>query len=180
GPGGHWHARPRPADAAHDHLDTPAAALEYLVAHGVAAPAEPPDETALEELRVIRSAVHGLADRSTPLDAGLEAMVAGARFRLDATGRIASDADGWRAFARDLLLPLLAMLRDDVRPSRCSNPACRLLFQDRSRNHGRRWCDTAGCGNRDRVRRARRRPSEAGARQADGPLLSDRAFADLA
>jgi len=37
----------------------------------------------------------------------------------------------------------------------CGNPHCRLIFVDVSRNRSRRWCDSAGCGNRDRVRRYR-------------------------
>lgn len=49
--------------------------------------------------------------------------------------------------------PELAVLR------RCQNSACGWLFLDRSRSHTRRWCSSAECGNRDRVRRyaARRR-----------------------
>ncbi|WP_028927647.1 CGNR zinc finger domain-containing protein [Pseudonocardia acaciae] len=42
----------------------------------------------------------------------------------------------------------------DVRRLReCAGSACGWLFLDRSRNHTRRWCSTADCGNRDRVRR---------------------------
>lgn len=32
-------------------------------------------------------------------------------------------------------------------------PECRWLFLDTSRNHSRRWCDPADCGNRARQRR---------------------------
>jgi predicted RNA-binding Zn ribbon-like protein len=41
----------------------------------------------------------------------------------------------------------------------CEGRGCGWLFLDESRNHGRRWCDSASCGNRERVRRyyARRR-----------------------
>ena len=34
---------------------------------------------------------------------------------------------------------------------RCANPACRAFFYDTSKNHTRRWCDPARCGNRMRV-----------------------------
>jgi predicted RNA-binding Zn ribbon-like protein len=42
----------------------------------------------------------------------------------------------------------------------CANPECRWLFLDTSKNHSRRWCDMAVCGNRLKARRfkARQRP----------------------
>lgn len=43
--------------------------------------------------------------------------------------------------------------RDD--PSlvkRCENPECVLFFYDTSKNHARRWCSMATCGNRMKVR----------------------------
>jgi len=36
---------------------------------------------------------------------------------------------------------------------RCANASCGWLFVDRSRNHTRRWCDMASCGNRAKARR---------------------------
>ena len=39
----------------------------------------------------------------------------------------------------------------------CSNPECRWLFLDTSRNHSRRWCDMKLCGNRIKARRFRRK-----------------------
>ena len=42
----------------------------------------------------------------------------------------------------------------------CANPACGLLFCDKSRTHKRRWCSMAICGNRNKVASfARRRAS---------------------
>ena len=43
--------------------------------------------------------------------------------------------------------------------SACSNPECRWLFLDGSKNKGRRWCDMKLCGNRIKARlyRGRRR-----------------------
>ncbi len=35
----------------------------------------------------------------------------------------------------------------------CESATCRWLFLDRSRNHSRRWCDMATCGNRVKARR---------------------------
>lgn len=33
----------------------------------------------------------------------------------------------------------------------CQNPACVLFFYDTTRNHARRWCSMAACGNRAKV-----------------------------
>jgi len=37
----------------------------------------------------------------------------------------------------------------------CADRTCAWLFVDATRNHTRRWCDMAVCGNRDKVRRFR-------------------------
>jgi predicted RNA-binding Zn ribbon-like protein len=49
---------------------------------------------------------------------------------------------------------------DDLRLVRkCQNPECVLVFYDTTKNHARRWCSMAACGNRAKVaahyRRAR-------------------------
>jgi predicted RNA-binding Zn ribbon-like protein len=43
----------------------------------------------------------------------------------------------------------------------CENPDCRRAFFDRTKNRGRRWCDSGTCGNRARVRRHRARSRNA-------------------
>ncbi|WP_433042043.1 CGNR zinc finger domain-containing protein [Dactylosporangium sp. CS-033363] len=45
---------------------------------------------------------------------------------------------------------------------RCDGDGCGWLFLDTTRNHSRRWCDAADCGNRARVRAYSRRRREAG------------------
>jgi predicted RNA-binding Zn ribbon-like protein len=47
------------------------------------------------------------------------------------------------------------------RLSLCAADDCGWLFIDSSRNHSRRWCDMADCGNRAKVRRFRSRRREA-------------------
>ncbi len=37
----------------------------------------------------------------------------------------------------------------------CQNQGCRWIFIDKSKGNVRRWCNTATCGNRERVRKAR-------------------------
>ncbi len=163
GPGGHWHARVRGSEPDHDHLAAADAALRYLVDHRVPTPPEPPDGRALAELAIIREVVQRLAEprpepRGEPWTDESRALLDGSTYAIDGGGRIASTEVGWRGFCRDLLLPLVALIVEDRELHRCANPACRLLFDDASRSHTRRWCDTAGCGNRDRVRRARGGP----------------------
>lgn len=43
------------------------------------------------------------------------------------------------------------MSRERLR--RCADDGCGWLFLDATRNHSRRWCSSADCGNRDRARR---------------------------
>jgi predicted RNA-binding Zn ribbon-like protein len=40
---------------------------------------------------------------------------------------------------------------------KCAAPSCGWLFVDGTKNRSRRWCDMRVCGNRDKVRRYRRR-----------------------
>jgi len=58
---------------------------------------------------------------------------------------------------RSLLLPVaeaaadLLTTRDLSLLKRCENPACVLFFYDTTKNHARRWCSMAFCGNRHKV-----------------------------
>lgn len=158
GPGGHWHARPRDGDADHDHLATGEIARRYLADHRVPVPDGLPDARALAELGVVRAMVDRLTEpgREPWTHMGRELLDV-ARYRIDEAGQLSSVDAGWRGFVRDLLLPLSTLALDGTVLHRCANPTCRLVFEDASRNHARRWCDAAACGNRDRVRRARGR-----------------------
>ena len=42
----------------------------------------------------------------------------------------------------------------------CEGSACTLLFLDRTKAHGRRWCSMAVCGNRAKVAAHRARKSQ--------------------
>ena len=59
--------------------------------------------------------------------------------------------------AESLLLPVaeaaadLLTLRDLSLLRKCENPACVLFFYDTTKNHARRWCSMAFCGNRHKV-----------------------------
>lgn len=43
---------------------------------------------------------------------------------------------------------------------KCENPACVLYFYDTTKNHRRRWCSMAGCGNRAKAAAFYRRQRE--------------------
>ncbi|MFC2077808.1 CGNR zinc finger domain-containing protein [Candidatus Bipolaricaulota bacterium] len=53
---------------------------------------------------------------------------------------------------------LVSDRRDHVRE--CASNDCNWLFIDTSRNHSRRWCDMANCGNRAKARRSYARKRE--------------------
>ena len=59
-----------------------------------------------------------------------------------------------RTPARRIALDTVDQLTDPPGPiGRCADPACGWAFVDTSRGHRRRWCSSADCGNRERVRR---------------------------
>ncbi len=43
---------------------------------------------------------------------------------------------------------------------KCENPECVLFFYDTTKNHARRWCSMAACGNRSKVAAHHRRKKE--------------------
>lgn len=173
GPGGHWHSRAGAGEADHDHLRRPADAVRFLADHDVSLPPTPPPAATLTALGVLAREVRDLASGRPEAWPGpaLAALVAGATYRLDADGTLASTAaDAWARLVDDLAATAvgLGQARDAVRA--CENPLCRFVFLDRSRNRSRRWCDMAACGNRAKLRRFRRRqtrPSDRPGRRAD-------------
>jgi len=60
-----------------------------------------------------------------------------------------------RAVGRRLALAVADLLasQDLPRVGRCGNEPCGWLFVDRTRSRTRRWCTSAGCGNRVRAKR---------------------------
>lgn len=155
GPGGHWFARVTVDTDDHDHLVAAEDAVDYLDRHHVPVPAAPPGAAQLGRLGAIREMIRALPGDGPPWTPEVLAILQATRFVADPGGGLRAEGDGWDGFIGDLLLPLtqLVGVRDRVRL--CGNPHCRLIFLDVSRNRSRRWCDSAGCGNRDRVRRHR-------------------------
>lgn len=160
GPGGHWFARVTVDTGDHDHLVVPEDAVDYLDRHHVPVPTAMPSATQLARLGAIREMIRGLPGGGSPWSAEVLAILQATRFVADADGGLRAEGHGWDGFVGDLLLPLLQLVEVRDRTRLCGNPHCRLIFVDVSRNRSRRWCDTAGCGNRDRVRRARGREAD--------------------
>jgi hypothetical protein len=155
GPGGHWFARVTVDSGDHDHLSSGDTAVRYLADHRVDLPPAPPGRGDLVALAAIRAMVRGLLDPAAGWTPEVRAILERTRLRLDDDRRLTADGPGWSGFVSDLMPPLLELLRLRKRLAICGNPLCRLLFLDESKSGTRRWCDDAGCGNRDRVRRHR-------------------------
>jgi predicted RNA-binding Zn ribbon-like protein len=114
---------------------------------------------------VIYRVFSAAAARRTPAAGDLDALTAA--WRDSATARSLQwqgDRPLWRrddsqACPTAILGPLadaaVALLFDPelARVKECVGDDCNWLFLDSSRNHSRRWCDMADCGNRAKVRR---------------------------
>jgi hypothetical protein len=159
GPGGHWFARATVDTGDHDHLSVAGDAVRYLADHRVDLPRGAPEQADLARLAAIRTMVRGLLDPAAEWTGEVRAILDTTRLRLDREGSLTADGSGWSGFVGDLMPPLLELLRLRERLAICGNPLCRLVFLDESKSGTRRWCDDAGCGNRDRVRRLRGRRS---------------------
>jgi predicted RNA-binding Zn ribbon-like protein len=164
GPGAHYRRRARDNEPPHDHLDTADRAVEFLTSHAIPHPGVPPTASQLARLRSLRAAIHDLHD-----DAALDPEAWGAAmdhalddvaYRLGADGSIRSAGKGWDAIIDDLLPAALVLAEERRQLRRCGNPLCRWLFVDHSPKQNRIWCEAAVCGNRVRVGRHRRRPSD--------------------
>jgi predicted RNA-binding Zn ribbon-like protein len=127
---------------------------------------------ALERALALREAIfevfsadaHGKAPPPAELarlNSELESALAHARVERSAAGFAWAwafddepDAPLWpnaRAAAELLVSPERRLVRE------CASETCLWLFVDRTRNHGRRWCEMKGCGNLSKVRRHRKR-----------------------
>jgi predicted RNA-binding Zn ribbon-like protein len=168
----------------HDHLDSPATALDWLVEHDLmhrearvhllaqydGAPAS--GQETLDRLRRVRQAMRGVleaaATRRAP-DAGeLDEINRALRTHyiyelVPATDGVSLDhrhqgdpVDG--AIARLAEAIARELIQGDTERLRiCENPQCRWVFKDTSRTGTRKWCSMRSCGNRAKVARHRAR-----------------------
>jgi hypothetical protein len=141
---------------AHDHLDSPDTAIEFLRRKGVGI-SSAPQPRHLERLREIRAAARALVANRRSYERRTARLLAQARFRVDSSGALHPVRRGWDGLVDGLLLPLVELRDHAPRLKVCDNDQCRWLFLDHSKNRSRQWCESATCGNRQRVRRFRRR-----------------------
>ncbi|MCU0624984.1 MAG: CGNR zinc finger domain-containing protein [Gemmatimonadaceae bacterium] len=149
---------------------------------------------ALLDARRVRGALRALAERGLGnVDVRTEAVheinrvlgrSAGTR-RLDPLGDgqyARSFVAGGDAFAA-LMIPMVddaaeALINGELaRVRRCSDPRCRRVFLDGTKNGRRRWCDMATCGNRAKAARHRARENplrgrRTGYQQQNGIIVS--------
>ncbi|OBG96030.1 hypothetical protein A5697_23070 [Mycobacterium sp. E3251] len=90
---------------------------------------------------------------------------------------VGQDAANWEESALTAQTPLHRLAVEAVtfltevpgsRIKRCGDDQCGWLFLDTSHRQNRRWCSTADCGNRARVRRYYERTRDGSDRQAGG------------
>jgi predicted RNA-binding Zn ribbon-like protein len=129
---------------------------------------------ALLDARRVRSALRALAERGltspdarsaavTEINRVLGRSAGTRRLELSPSGRYARNfVAGGDAFAA-LMMPLVDDAADSMiagemgRIRCCSDPRCRRVFLDSTKNGRRRWCDMATCGNRAKAARHRAR-----------------------
>lgn len=124
----------------------------------------------------LRSILAAISSGESPDKRAVEAIAAMAR-KAAGHSELSSEAGGYvwtldPAYRDRLEWPVwelaraaVALLTSDAlqHVRECANERCHWMFVDRSRNHSRRWCDMAVCGNRAKARRnyARRKLREA-------------------
>jgi CGNR zinc finger len=138
----------------------------WLGEHGlIDRDAEPEDadlRLAADVLEALRSRVHeNMGAERDPdairvLDDAARTTGLAVRF---ATEGLTPTTEGVRgAIGRILAIAFLSELDDSwSRFKMCSNPPCRSVFWDRSKNRSGRWCSMKICGNRAKVRAYRER-----------------------
>jgi predicted RNA-binding Zn ribbon-like protein len=85
--------------------------------------------------------------------AGLHPVLTGGRSRLEPTARGVDGALG------HIVAAVHAAIAEDTWPrlKACERDVCRWAFYDHSKNRSGHWCSMAGCGSREKNRRAYRR-----------------------
>jgi len=168
----------------HDHLDSAASALDWLVEHDLMhrearvhllAQYEASPATGLEmlsRLRRVRQAMRGVleaaATRQAPDASDLADINRALRTHyiyelVPATDGVSLDhrhqgdpVDGAIARLSEALARELIQ-GDTARLRICQNPECHWVFKDTSRTGKRKWCSMRSCGNRAKVARHRAR-----------------------
>ena len=152
-------------------LTDPAAAREWLVGFGLAAPAIEVDDDGLAELLELRRCLRAMIDANATgeQDEAANASLAAAAAAhpvpvvIAPDGEVAIDLDP-AGTVDELIAQLIGVvLRAQIdgtwgRLKICAADTCRWAFYDSSKNRGGHWCSMELCGNRvkNRAYRARR------------------------
>ena len=147
--GAHW-------IPAHDHLDSPETATEFLSRMGISVDSRPRPSD-LARLRRVRAAARSLLTSRPAYQRELGELLADTSYRLGPDGQLQPRGEAWGEVTAGLLVSLVELADHADRLKRCANDQCHWLFLDHSKNHSRQWCGAATCGNRERVRRFRSR-----------------------
>ncbi|WP_052762919.1 CGNR zinc finger domain-containing protein [Jiangella alkaliphila] len=150
----------------HDWLRPASNVAAWARAAGLEVAADTADAASLRDLRELLARVFlAVADGGTPRAADVErigTLAAGARAGRRLVFAEGAPAAHWAGRAPSLLgtlaLDAAALLTSAPslgRVTACDE--CRWVFLDTTRNHSRRWCDPADCGNRSRQRSHYRR-----------------------
>jgi predicted RNA-binding Zn ribbon-like protein len=133
----------------------------------------PDDSPALRDARTLREVLRQMFLRSTregkvaPRDVETLNLLLE---RFPATARIAGSSGNWTMSwesetggAEKIFYAIVKSAAELVATGRwravreCASDTCTWMFLDTSKNHSRRWCEMARCGNRDKVQRFRTR-----------------------
>ena len=141
----------------------------WLVSRGLLDGAHALDESDLRHAIAVREAIRGVIGANSgspvyPIDVATLNEAAAAshlrmRFGADGKPRLEPDVAGAVGAIGRIVTTLYSAMEDPdwSRLKLCNSHACRWAFYDLSRNHSRRWCTMASCGNRQKAKRFRSR-----------------------
>ena len=147
-----------------DDLADPEGLREWLTDAGLLAPGETASRADHARALALREAIRDLAGDRTDARAAAAINEAARRARLHPIldgedSRLQPTASGVDAALGRIVAALHAAVADGTweRLKTCDRDHCRWAFYDHSKNQSSHWCSTAGCGVREKNRRAYRR-----------------------
>src|SRR6185436_19489695 len=147
-----------------DDLADPEGLREWLTDAGLLAPGETPSRADHARALALREAIRDLAGDHTDARAAAAINEAARRARLHpildrGDSRLQPAAAGVDGALGGIVAALHAAVADGTwdRLKTCDRDNCRWAFYDHSKNQSSHWCSTAGCGVREKNRRAYRR-----------------------
>jgi predicted RNA-binding Zn ribbon-like protein len=145
-----------------DDLATPAGLREWLLDAGLLDPGARVGEAERRRAVELREAIRRLAaeDRGAAAVVNEAARRAGLHPVLTAAGsRLEPTAGGVDGALGHIVAAMHSAIAEETWPrlKACERDVCRWAFYDHSKNRSGHWCSMAGCGSREKNRRAYRR-----------------------